>query len=57
MMMKYDFEAENDDELSARKGEVLLCLDMQGDWFVASNPETGRTGIVPRTYVQPIAEW
>lgn len=51
MKMKFDFTAENEDELSAKKGDVLLCLDIRDDWFVASNPETGESGIVPRSYV------
>lgn len=51
MKMKFDFVAENEDELSAKKGDVLLCLDVRDDWFVASNPETGESGIVPRSYV------
>ena len=52
MKMKYDFVAENEDELSAKKGEVLFCLDVKDDWFVASNPLTGESGIVPRSYVR-----
>lgn len=51
MQMKWDFEAENDDELSAKAGDVLICLDKRDEWFVAQNPATGRTGIVPCDYV------
>ena len=51
MMTKYDFTAENADELTAKKGDILNCLDIRGDWFVASNPVTGKTGLVPGDYV------
>lgn len=57
MVMKYSFQAEGDDELTATKGTVLLCLDQREDWFVASNPTTGESGLVPKSYVvQHIAD-
>lgn len=51
MRMKWDFEGASDDELTAKAGTVLLCLDQKEDWFVATDPLTGQSGIVPSTYV------
>lgn len=52
MTVMFDFEAENDDELGAKAGTRLFCLDQRGEWYVARDPQTGQHGIIPASYVQ-----
>ncbi|BFZ06131.1 hypothetical protein BsWGS_09170 [Bradybaena similaris] len=54
LVAKYDYNAENSQELSMRKGERLLLVDDTKDWWKVRSPETGREGFVPSNFVKVI---
>ncbi|ELR13568.1 SH3 domain containing protein [Acanthamoeba castellanii str. Neff] len=47
----FDFEAENEDELTIRVGEMLRVTEEVEQWYVGVYPD-GRTGMFPSNYVQ-----
>lgn len=50
----YDFQAEDDSELSMRKGDVVRVTDTSDpNWWTAENEKTGKKGIVPCQYLTP----
>lgn len=50
----YSFEAENEGELSCKKGEVLKVIqEIDENWILAEN-QTSKQGIIPRSYSEPI---
>ena len=49
----FDFEAENDNELPLKEGQVLWVSYRHGEgWLVAKDPSTGEDGLVPESYVR-----
>ncbi|XP_054460943.1 GRB2-related adapter protein 2b [Anoplopoma fimbria] len=46
---KYDYEAKAGDELSFRKGDLLVVLPTTGNWYTAGL--TGREGVVPKNFI------
>lgn len=51
----FDFEAEQDDELNATEGEILLGLyAVDADWWVVKREQTGEIGMVPLNFMQAI---
>ncbi|KAM6942405.1 GRB2-related adapter protein 2b [Lycodopsis pacificus] len=46
---KYDYEATAGDELSFRKGELLVILQATGNWYKAEL--NGRDGFVPKNFI------
>lgn len=50
----YSFEAENEGELSCKKGEVLRVIqEIDENWILAEN-QASKQGIIPRSYSEPI---
>lgn len=48
----YDFQAEDDSELSMSKGDVLRITDTSDpNWWNAQNEKSGKSGIVPQSYL------
>ncbi|XP_013067658.1 cytoplasmic protein NCK2-like [Biomphalaria glabrata] len=52
LIAKYDYKAENTQELSMRKGDRLLLVDDTKDWWKVRSPETGKEGFVPSNFVK-----
>ena len=52
LVAKYDYRAENSQELTMRKGERLLLVDDTKDWWKVRSPDTGREGFVPSNFVK-----
>ncbi|WVQ93256.1 hypothetical protein IAU59_000322 [Kwoniella sp. CBS 9459] len=50
--VQYDFDADGDDELTVKDGEVVTVVDKENDewWLVRNN--RGKEGVVPAAYVQ-----
>ena len=49
----FDFEAENENELSMREGMIVLISYRHGQgWLVAEDPKTTESGLVPEEYVR-----
>lgn len=55
MKALYDYEAQQDGELSVHEDEVLLVYDKDEDWLlVQSQTEETRIGYVPGNYVEEV---
>lgn len=52
LIAKYDYKAENSQELTMRKGERLLLVDDTKDWWKVRSPDTGKEGFVPSNFVK-----
>ncbi|GFR95992.1 cytoplasmic protein NCK2 [Elysia marginata] len=52
LVAKYEYRAENSQELTMRKGERLLLVDDSKDWWKVRSPETGKEGFVPSNFVK-----
>ena len=51
----YDFIAEDESELSMRKGDIVRVTDTSdANWWSAENEKTGKSGIVPCQYLTPL---
>ncbi len=51
----YDFQAEDESELSMRKGDVVRVTETSDpNWWSAENEKTGKKGIVPCQYLTPL---
>ena len=51
----YDFQAEDDSELSMRKGDIVRITDTSDqNWWNAQNEKSGKTGVVPQSYLTEI---
>ncbi|XP_043938497.1 tyrosine-protein kinase HCK-like isoform X2 [Protopterus annectens] len=48
----YDFNAKFENELSFQKGEKLLLLKRDGEWWFAESTTNGSQGLIPSNYVQ-----
>jgi len=46
----WDFVGQNQNELSFSKGEKLVILEQNGDWWQAE--KNGKKGIIPGNYVR-----
>ncbi|GBG33109.1 Protein kinase C and casein kinase substrate in neurons protein 1 [Hondaea fermentalgiana] len=53
LVVIFDFDAENDDELDATSGTELLGLLKYDEWWEARAPD-GRMGIIPCAYVSEV---
>ncbi|WWD21143.1 hypothetical protein CI109_105624 [Kwoniella shandongensis] len=50
--VQYDFDADGDDELTVKDGEIVTVLDKENDeWWLVKNSR-GKEGVVPAAYVQ-----
>ncbi|XP_023573272.1 nephrocystin-1 isoform X2 [Octodon degus] len=48
-----DFTAQQDGDLTFKKGEILLIIEKKPDgWWIAKNAK-GNEGLIPRTYLEP----
>ena len=55
MIVVEDFQAEFDDELTARQGTILTITSrLNEDWYHAYDPKSGKSGIIPLTFLQKI---
>ena len=54
----YNFEAEGADELSVREGDSVTIINStkSKDWWLVQNTVTGKAGVVPAQFVEPLAE-
>ncbi|GFO42236.1 cytoplasmic protein nck2 [Plakobranchus ocellatus] len=52
LVAKYEYRAENSQELTMRKGERLLLVDDSKDWWKVRSPESGKEGFVPSNFVK-----
>ncbi|EMG47668.1 hypothetical protein G210_1924 [Candida maltosa Xu316] len=53
----FDFNAENDNEISLVEGQIIWISYRHGQgWLVAEDPENGENGLVPEEYVEIIRE-
>ena len=54
----YDYNAEEGDELSFAKGDVLRVTeeDEDGEWWTGTNERTGETGTFPANHVERIPD-
>lgn len=52
----YDFIGESGDELTITAGQIVNILDdkKSKDWWMCELPETGKKGVVPAQFVEPI---
>lgn len=49
----YDYEAQNDDELTIHDEEVLEVIDENDpDWTVVKSTNNSKQGLVPSTYIE-----
>lgn len=51
----YDFEAENDDELSFKKGSIIVVVKKQHEGWWVGNCD-GSTGVFPSNYVESVGK-
>ena len=52
----YDYDAQEDNELTLREGEILTAIDQVDEgWWSATGP-SGATGLFPANYVEPLEE-
>ncbi|AJP99812.1 AAR_G0003870.mRNA.1.CDS.1 [Saccharomyces cerevisiae] len=49
---KYSYQAQTSKELSFIEGEFFYVSGDEKDWYKASNPSTGKEGVVPKTYFE-----
>jgi len=53
----FKFKASNNDELSMKKGEVIIVTQKEdGGWWEGTSRETGKTGWFPSNYVSEIKD-
>ncbi|XP_046639740.1 LIM and SH3 domain protein F42H10.3-like isoform X1 [Daphnia pulicaria] len=51
----YDYDADDDDEVSFRDGDVIVdCKPIDEGWMMGTVLRTGRSGMVPANYIEPI---
>ncbi|KAF7706209.1 hypothetical protein HF521_019463 [Silurus meridionalis] len=48
----FTYEAENKNELSFNKGEKLVILDDNSEWWKAKSRSSGKVGLVPSNYIK-----
>lgn len=50
-----DFESEGPEEMSVKKGEIIVVAEKHGNgWWYATNNETKKGGFVPSTYLKDL---
>jgi len=47
----HDFHSTEEGDLTFNKGDKLVGVELEGDWWTGKNPETGATGSFPSNYV------
>ena len=47
----HDFHSTEEHDLTFNKGDKLVGVELDGDWWTGKNPETGATGSFPSNYV------
>ena len=50
----HHYKAQVPSQLSFAKGDFFYVTDEQGDWFQATNPAQGQSGLVPKSYFEVI---
>lgn len=51
----YDYDADDDDEVSFRDGDVIVdCKSIDDGWMMGTVLRTGRSGMVPANYIEQI---
>ncbi|SCU92788.1 LAME_0F01486g1_1 [Lachancea meyersii CBS 8951] len=52
----YDFIGESNDELTVKEGQIVHILDdkKSQDWWMCELTDTGRKGVIPAQFVEPI---
>ncbi|MCI4377593.1 hypothetical protein PGIGA_G00205300 [Pangasianodon gigas] len=48
----FSYEAENKNELSFKKGEKLVILDENGEWWKAKSLSSSKVGLIPSNYIK-----
>jgi len=48
---KYDYTADDDDDLSFKMGDLLYIINNEGDWWLAEAKDSGKQGYIPKNYV------
>lgn len=48
---KFNYEAQNDDELSFKKGDIMMITSKEGDWWYAHFLDSAQEGLIPSNYV------
>ncbi|AET37417.1 phosphatidylinositol-3-phosphate-binding protein BEM1 Ecym_1167 [Eremothecium cymbalariae DBVPG len=51
----YTYHAQSPGELSFTKGELVHVIGEDGEWFEVSSPDSGRKGMVPKSYFEPVS--
>ncbi len=51
---EFDFEAENEDELSVSVGDALIGIQQEGDWWFVESFTSSEVGLVPAAYIRKI---
>lgn len=54
LVAKYDYKAENSQELTMHKGDRLLLVDDTKDWWKVRCPDSKREGFVPSNFVKVV---
>ncbi|EJS44734.1 bem1p [Saccharomyces arboricola H-6] len=49
---KFSYQAQTSKELSFMEGEFFYVSGDEKDWYRASNPSTGKQGVVPKSYFE-----
>lgn len=50
----YNYQSQSPKELSFMQGEFFYVVSEEAEWFHASNPSTGKQGMVPKSYFEVI---
>ena len=51
----YDYEAQDTDEVSFRDGDLLVnCTHIDEGWMTGTVQRTGKFGMLPANYVEPV---
>lgn len=50
----HNYQAQSTKELSFSEGEFFYVVNEEKDWFLASNPSSGKQGMVPKSYFEVI---
>ena len=48
---KFNYQAQNDDELSFTKGDIMSITSKDGDWWYARLIDSSQEGLIPSNYV------
>lgn len=56
LLVQFKYAATQDDELDAEEGEMLVGrIDLNNpQWYIARSAQSGKSGLVPTTYVKEV---